>query len=79
MRAIDEFNIVQESRQNRPKVPFNVWRLFECEHKYLANQGIDITGNQVSLGGDWMDISEAKESFNWLVEQFGGVVLWDVE
>ena len=77
MRAIDKYKKIQELYQ--VKVPFNVWRLFECDQSYLSRNGIEILGSQISLGGDWMELDEAKEVFEWLTEQFGGVILWDVE
>lgn len=74
MKAIDRYKKVQELKIDT--VPYNVWTTFECEQKYLSNQGIQIMGEFISLGGDYKNLDEIKESLEWLVDQFGGKVKW---
>lgn len=79
MRAIDQLDEIQKIQAQADKVPWGVWCLLGSN--LLRDQGIDIIGRQISLheDGDFQTIDEVKESLTWLVEQFGGVALWDVE
>ncbi len=79
MRAIDEYNAVQELKSKRVKVPWSVWCMMPEKHEYLRDYGIEIVGDDITFGGDFQRINVVKENFDWLVEQLGGVILWGVD
>jgi hypothetical protein len=74
VKTIKAFEKVQKLQKSNDLVPYHVWTSFEGE--YLQNNGIQIMGDQVCLGGDYKSVEEIQESLKWLVEQFGGKVDW---
>jgi hypothetical protein len=75
LTAIEVYNKVQSLNDKQDTIPYNVWTAFGETLKH----GITIQGDQICLGEDYKSLSEVKEVIEWLSEQFGGVVLWEVE
>lgn len=60
------------SRSNASlSVPFNVRRFFP---DYASP--ISFSGTQISLGGDYGELSEIREAIAWYVQQLNGSVKW---
>lgn len=53
----------------------------EMPHKvmcFLGERNVLLSGDQVSVTerGDYMSVKDAREAIEWLVTQFGGMVIW---
>jgi len=81
MKAIDRFKEVQKINKNAEKVPFHVWTVFPGQDSgggksSLAVHGIEIMGDQINLGGDYVSLKQVREALEYLTDQFGGKVKW---
>ena len=56
------------------EVPWAAMRVLHGESKTL-----DVWGDQVSLGEDFVSLQEAREAIQFYAEQLGGLILWDEE
>jgi hypothetical protein len=51
--------------------PWNARRLFQGDNEIHL-----ISGDQISLGEDFLSIPDARSGIEWYVEQLGGTVKW---
>lgn len=55
-------------------MPWGVMRLFMGGNKELR-----ICGDELCFGEDYVTLKEAREAFEWIVDQLGGTVEWKNE
>lgn len=70
-RVIDSFKQIQ-AVQHRFKLPFDFWRL-ACE----SAKEIEIMGNQITMGQDYLTLEEARGAFDEVVAELGGTITWE--
>jgi hypothetical protein len=75
MKAIDRFKKIQKLNEKTKSPPWNVGRCFEGE--FLRTFGIQVCGDQICLGEDYVSLSEAREAVEWLASELGGEVEWE--
>jgi len=71
MKALVIYNKVQKLREKQDEVPFSVKRMFR--EAYFE---IDIVGDQISFGEDYVSLEYARENFEWVIDQLGGKITW---
>ena len=54
------------------EIPFHVRRLFRDD-----SFEIEIFGDQLCFGEDYVSLKEAREGMEWIVNQLGGKVKWN--
>lgn len=54
------------------EVPYDVWRMFGENAKYVL-----IRGDQASFGEDFGTIEELRKAVGWYADQLGGKVRWE--
>lgn len=69
MRAIDAYNEIQEISK-QVKMPWAVNRAFK-------DFELEIMGDQISFGEDFLTLEEARETLELLTETLGGKVKWE--
>ena len=50
-------------------VPYDVYKI-------IGGKTLELAGDQVSLGEDFVSMEEARAAVKWYVEQLGGKVKW---
>lgn len=75
MRAINAYKEIQRIDERIDEVPFRVWSTFDGE--YLKSNGIVISNELISLGGDFKKLDDVKFTLEWLADQFGGKIEWE--
>lgn len=56
------------------KMPYHASRFFT-----EGSRQIDFAGDQLSLGEDFGSLQEVRSAVEWLVDQLGGKVKWELE
>lgn len=69
MNLFEKYKAIQEIGEI--EVPHHVWRLFR-ERPY----SLQIAGDQVCFGEDFVELREARAAVEWYVKQLGGSVKW---
>lgn len=64
MKAIEVYQKTQELREKQDKVP---WEVTCC----FTQIKVDIVGDQVCFGEDYVSMEKAKKAIMWLADQFG--------
>lgn len=54
------------------EVPWEVWRAFGKQSKKVL-----LSGDQASLGEDFMSLLELRTVVDWYADQLGGKVKWE--
>lgn len=71
MKAIEVYKQTQKLREEQDEIPWAVKRIFRDGHFE-----IDIVGEQVSCGEDYVQMYELRGAFEFIVEQLGGKIKW---
>lgn len=67
----EKFKAVQEINA-KVSMPWHVMRVLSSDEI----KEIEVVGNQISLGQDFVSLEEARSAVKWYVEQLGGTVRW---
>ena len=71
MKLIDKYKAIQEIGA-KVEMPYEVYCVFPREH----GMNIEVWGNQICFGEDYVDFDAARKATEWLVDQLGGKVKW---
>jgi hypothetical protein len=69
-RIIDKYRVIQ-NMGSAVEVPWEVKRMFP------GQVTLEVIGNQISFGEDYVYLLEARAGIQFLVEQLGGKVVWE--
>jgi hypothetical protein len=67
MRLIDKLKA--QEKLVLDSVPYKVARAF-------TQPRLEVVGDQVCIGEDYLTLDEAREAIAWYVDQLGGKVVW---
>lgn len=68
--AFEVFKEVQELNKSQNDTPWYVKRVMP------DNFRIEVLGEQLTFGQDFVTIEEAREALDWFVNELGGTVKW---
>lgn len=69
-KLIEKYNAIQKIG-TKVNTPYEVYCLF----KDLRT--LEIFGDQISFGEDYMSLQETRNAVQWIAEQLGGSVEWE--
>lgn len=69
----EKFKAIEKLGPVEP-VPWEVSRFFAEPEGRLKT--LEVFGDQISVGGDFMDLPEARYAIEWFATQLGGNITW---
>lgn len=72
MKFIDKYKKIQ--KMGNTMLPYHVWTFFKTE---TVRPELEVTGKEITLGGDYKSLEEARAAIQWLTNELGGTIKWE--